>query len=209
MPPTWTTDPERLAEVRAFGQAAVGLQLARMGKPEARRELIEAARTRLSTLQQRYRQSAYASPLPYWTDQLLLEFALTSTFSEATPDYELALGAHIVLHRSMETSPDDVLASQAVQTSDERKRVVQTLRTIDYQRSAWVKAKLAALAKRLSTQDTTTSDKTRQQRFDIIYAASDFAEQQRPSCLADQPDGGKECRPRHEPWHAERTAATG
>ena len=192
LPPRWTTDPERIAEIRAFGQAAVGLALARMHRPEARREFIEAARMRLSTLQQRYRQSKYSSPLPYWTDQLLLEFALAATLSEGTPDYELALGAHVVVTRSMETSPDDVLASQAIQPSDERKRVVQALRTIDHQRSAWEKARLAALARRLSSQDTTTSDKAFKQRFDIIHTASDFADQQRRlrAALADQTGQG-------------------
>lgn len=195
MQPKWTADPERIAEIRAFGQAAVGLALARMNKPEARREFIEAARMRLATLQQRYRQSKYSSLLPYWTDQLLLEFALASTLSEATPDYALVLGAHIVVTRSIETSPDDVLASQAIQTSDERKRVVQALRTIDNQRSAWEKARLAALAQRLSSQDTTSSDTAFKQRFDIVYTASDFADQQRRlrAALADQTgqgDGG-------------------
>jgi CHAT domain-containing protein len=195
MPAKWTTDPERLAEVRAFGQAAVGLALARMHKPDARHEFIEAARMRLSTLQQRYRQSKYSSPLPYWADQLLLEFALASTLSGATPDYELVLGAHIVVTRSIETSPDDVLASQAIQASDERKRLVQALRTIDHQRSAWERARLAALAQRLSSPDTTTSDKAFKQRFDIVYTASDFADQRRRlrAALAEQTgqgDGG-------------------
>ncbi len=193
MPPKWTADPERIAEVRAFGQAAVGLQLARMGKPEARREVIDAARMRLSTLQQRYRQSAYASPLPYWTDQLLLEFALTSTLSNGTPDYELVLGAHIVISRSIETSPDDVLASQAIQASDDRKRVVQALHMIGYQRTAWEKTQLVALAKRLSSPDTPTSDETVKRLVDIVYTASDFAEQQRRlrAALADQAKQGK------------------
>lgn len=192
MPPRWTTDPERIAETHAFGQAAVGLALARTDKPEARREFIEAARMRLGALQHRYRQSKYSSPLPYWTDQLLLEFALASTLSEATPDYELVLGAHIVVTRSIETSPDDVLASQAIQATDERKRVVQTLSTIGHQRSAWEKARLAALAKRLSSQDTTPSDKAFKQRFDIVYTASDFAEHQRRlrAVLADQTGQG-------------------
>lgn len=190
--PKWTTDPERLAEVRAFGQAAAGLALARMHKPGARREFIEAARMRLGTLQQRYRQSKYSSPLPYWTDQLLLEFALASTLSEGTPDYELVLGAHIVVTRSIETSPDDVLASQAIQASDERKRVVQALRTIDHQRSAWEKARLAALAQRLASPDTTPSDKAFKQRFDIVRTASDFTEQQRRlrAALSDQTGQG-------------------
>ena len=190
--PKWTADPERIAEIRAFGQAAVGLALARTDRPEARREFIEAARTRLDTLQQRYRQSKYSSPLPYWTDQLLLEFALAATLSEATPDYELVLGAHVVVSRSIETSPDDVLASQSIQASDERKRVVQALRTIDHQRSAWEKTRLAALAQRLSSRDTTPADKAVKHRFDIVYTASDFAEHQRRlrAALADQAGQG-------------------
>jgi len=57
---------------------------------------------------------------------VLLEFALAATLSDATPDYELVLQAHIVLHRSIETSPDDALTSQAVQPSDERKRIAQS-----------------------------------------------------------------------------------
>lgn len=178
MPPKWTTDPERLAEVRAFGQAAVGLRLTRAGKPEARREFIAAARTRLGSLQQRHRQSAHAAPLPYWTDQLLLELALAATLTEATPDYEFVLGAHILINRSLQTGPDDVLASQAIQATDERKRVVQALHTIGYQRTAWEMTQLAMLAKRMSSRDTAPSDVTFRQRYDVVRTASDFAEHQ-------------------------------
>jgi hypothetical protein len=38
MPPRWTKDPERVREVQMFGQAAVGLQLLKANKTEARRE---------------------------------------------------------------------------------------------------------------------------------------------------------------------------
>src|SRR5260370_32434366 len=87
MSPAWTTDPQKIQEVQPFGQAAVGFQLLRAGKQdEARLEIIEAGKKRLSTLQGRYRKSVYASPLPYWTDQVLLEFALAANLSDATPD---------------------------------------------------------------------------------------------------------------------------
>jgi len=178
MQPKWTADPESLAEVRAFAQAAIGLQQARMGKLEARLEFIEAARTRLGTLQQRHAQSAHAAPLPYWTDQLLLELALAATLTETTPDYDLVLGAHIALNRSLETGPDDVLASQAVEASDERKRAVQALHTIAYQRTAWERMQLAALTRRLSSPDTypAPSDATFRQRYEVVHTASAFAE---------------------------------
>ena len=142
LPPKWTADPERLQEAQAFGQAAVGLGLLQTGKTdEARHALIEAGKQRLGTLQERYRKSVYASPLPYWTDQLLFEFAISATLSSGdAPDYDLLLGAHVVLSRSIETSADDALAIQAIQPSDEKRRIAQSVRTIEYQRAAWEKA---------------------------------------------------------------------
>lgn len=178
MPPHWTSDPEKLQDVQAFGQAAVGLQLARAGKIEdARRELLEAGKKRLGTLQQRYRQSVFASPLPYWTDQILLQYALASTLSSDAPDYEFVLGAHVVLGRSIETSPDDALATQAGQDSDEGKRTAQSMRTIEYQRAAWEKVQLAALAKRLSAVDDPIPSRISEERFDIANTASNFIEE--------------------------------
>jgi CHAT domain-containing protein len=181
LPPQWTTDPERLQEVRAFGQAAVGLRLLRTGKTdEARRELIEAGRQRLGTLQERYRQSVYASPLPYWTDQLLFEFAIAATLSSAgTPDYDLLLGAHVVLNRSVETSADDALASQSIQASDEKRRIAQSVRTIEYQRAGWEKAELAALAGHLSSPNQRNTETIDQDRLRTLRTANDFAVQQR------------------------------
>jgi hypothetical protein len=181
LPPQWTADPERLQEVRAFGQAAVGLRLLRTGKTdEARRELIEAGRQRLGTLQERYRQSVYASPLPYWTDQLLFEFAIAATLSSAgTPDYDLILGAHVVLNRSVETSADDALASQSIQASDEKRRIAQSVRTIEYQRASWEKAELAALAGHLSSPNQRNTETTNQDRLRTLRTANDFAVQQR------------------------------
>ena len=50
MPPRWTKDPEEILDVQAFGQAAVGLQLAKAGRTdEARRALVSAARKRLGS----------------------------------------------------------------------------------------------------------------------------------------------------------------
>jgi hypothetical protein len=181
LPPQWTTDPARLQEVRPFGQAAVGLRLLRTGKTdEARRELIEAGRQRLGTLQERYRQSVYASPLPYWTDQLLFEFAIAATLSSAgTPDYDLILGAQVVLNRSVETSADDALASEAIQASDDKRRIAQSVRTIEYQRASWEKAELAALAGRLASPRQRSPETINQDRLRILRTANDFAVQQR------------------------------
>ncbi|HEX9525549.1 MAG TPA: CHAT domain-containing protein [Reyranella sp.] len=179
MSPGWTTDPERIQEVQAFGQAAVGFQLLRAGKKdEARLEFIEAGKKRLSTLQGRYRKSVYASPLPYWTDQVLLEFALAANLSDATPDYELVLQAHVVLNRSMENSPDDALTSQAIQPTDERKRIAQSLHTIQYQQVDWERAQLVDLAKRLSSPNSRNSDEVAKVRLRIFSVGKDFIQQQ-------------------------------
>ena len=179
-PPRWTTDPERLQEVQAFGQAAIGLELLRTGRTdEARHELIEAGEQRLATLQERYRKSVYASPLPYWTDQLLFEFAIAATLARAgTPDYDLILGAHVVLNRSLATSADDALAAEALQTSDDRKRIAQSVRTIDYQRAGWEKAELTALAQRLASPAGRSAEATTQDRLRILRTANEFAVQQ-------------------------------
>ena len=178
--PRWTTDPERLQEVQAFGQAAAGLRLLRTGRTdEARHELIEAGRKRLGTLQERYRKSVYASPLPYWTDQLLFEFAISATLSLAgTPDYDLILGAHVVLNRSIATSADDALTAEAIQTTDDRKRIAQSVRTIEYQRLGWEKAELTALAGRLASPARRSAEATTQERLRILRTANDFAVQQ-------------------------------
>ena len=175
MPPRWTSNPEKLQDVQAFGQAAVGLRLTRAGKiDDARRQFLEAGKQRLETLQQRYRQSVFASPLPFWTDQILLQLAATSTLSSNAPDYEFVLAAHIVLGRTIETSPDDALATQASQEFDERKRTAQSMRTIEYQRSDWEKAQLAALARRLSATDNGVPDRISRERLDIAATASNF-----------------------------------
>ena len=179
MPPRWRTDPEGIQEAEAFGQAAAGFQLIKAGKKdEARRELVEAARKRLSTLRDQYRKSVYASPLPYWTDLVLAQFAFAATLSDATPDYDLILQAHVLLNRSMETSPDDALTSQAIQPFDERKRIAQSLRTIQYQQVDWERAQLAGLAKRLASADRRDSDMISKDRLRIFEAGKDFIDQQ-------------------------------
>ena len=179
-PPRWTTDPEQLQEMQAFGQAAVALHFLRTGKTEeARLAFVEAGRKRLATLQERYRRSIFASPLPYWTDQLLFEFAISATLPPGgTPDYDFILGAHVVLNRSVGTSADDALARQAVEASDEMKRIVQSLRTMAYQRAAWEKAELAALVSRLSSSGKQNPEAIALDRRRILRVANDFAVQQ-------------------------------
>jgi CHAT domain len=189
--PKWTRDPERIQEVQTFGQAAVGLSLLRAGKQdEARREFVEAGKKRVSALQDRYRKSAYASPLPYWTDLLLLEFALTATLTDATPDYELILQAHVVGNRSIETSPDDALTIQAVQPSDERRRIAQSSRTIQYQQIDWERAQLVELAKRLQSPDARDSEAVNKGRLDILNTGKDFIRHQH-RLRAALADGGR------------------
>lgn len=175
MVPRWTTNPEVIDEIRAFGQAAVGLRLLRTGRrDDALRQFVEAGKSRLAVLMDRYQRSIYSAPLPHWADQLLLEFAVAATVSPGqTPDHDLLLGASIVLNRSFEMSPDDVLTSQAVQDSDDKKRIVQSLRTVEYQRAAWEKAKVSALVGRLSS--TVNKGDVSKQRADVLYNADAFA----------------------------------
>lgn len=174
-PARWTTDPERVREVQVFGQAAAGLRLARTGRwDEASRTFIEAGKARLAVLMDRYQRSAFSAPLPHWADQMLLEFAVAATVSPGqTPDHDLLLKASIVLSRSLETSPDDVLTSQAIQDSDDKKRIVQSLRTIEYQRAAWEAAKVGALIERLSS--TVNYKDIAQDRANVLFNADRFA----------------------------------
>ena len=86
MPPRWTKDREEILSFEAFGQAAVGLQLAKAGRTdEARRTLVSAARKRLDVLREEYRKSAYAAPLPRWLDLVLADFAIEATLAQARP----------------------------------------------------------------------------------------------------------------------------
>ena len=150
MPPRWTKDPEEILDVQAFGQAAVGLQLAKAGKSEeARRDLVSAARKRLGVLREQYRKSIYAAPLPRWADIVLADFAIEATLSQAAPDYDLIIQANVLQNRTIATSADDALTSQAIQSSDDAKRTAQTLQTIQYQQAAWDKAQVLALTKRV------------------------------------------------------------
>jgi CHAT domain-containing protein len=175
-PPRWTTDPEQIEGVEAFGQAVIGLHLLRAGRPEeARRELVQAGRRRLATLQALYRKSTYSSPLADWLDQLLLEIAVGATLATEAPDLELLLGTQIVLNRSIETGPDDALTIQAAQPSDDRKRIARSLQTIEYQRRAWEKARVATLVRRLLVQNRRSSDAVAKDRHQLLSNANDFA----------------------------------
>lgn len=179
MPPRWTQDPERIAEMAAFGQAALGLELLKAGKEdEARQELVGAAKKRLSTLRDLYRKSAYAAPLPRWPDLILTELALTITLLGPAPDYDLVVQGHTLLTRSIATNADDALTTLAVQPSDERKRFAQSLRTIQYQQVDWEKEKMAALIKRLLSPDRIDTETLVRERQGVIYGGNNFVEQQ-------------------------------
>ena len=192
MTPRWTKDPEIIQQVQAFGQAAIGLQFLKAGKEdEGRRELVEAGKKRLSILQKQFRKSIYASPLPYWTDQVLLEIALAAALSGATPDYEFVVQAQATLSRSVETSPDVALATQAIQRSDERRRIAQSLRTIDYQQMDWERSQMADLAKRLVSPERPNSTCLKS-RLQILDNGREFIRQRqrlRTALLGDSSEG--------------------
>jgi CHAT domain-containing protein len=189
-PARWTTNPRWIEEIQAFGRAAVGLQLLKAGRmDEARDELVAALKMRLATLREQYRKSVYASPLPRWADLVLAEFALASTLGDTKPDYDLIVQAQVLLNRSIETSPDDALTSQAVQASDEGRRVAQALRTMQYQWAGWEQAQLAALAKRAATTDTDNPEALARERQQILYTGANFVVQQQLMrvALSDRP----------------------
>ena len=195
--PSWTTDPERVQELQAFGQAAVGLRLTRMGKgKDGLQHFIEAARIRLAALLDRQRAAVDGAPPPFWADQLILQFAVEATLVSESPDYDLMLRANLVLGRTLEARPDDTLVNQALQDSDEGRRNVQTLRTIEYQRATWERAKLRALAERLLGSSKPSLDQERKDRLGILFTANDFLEvEQRIRAALDRKDGRPTIRP--------------
>lgn len=167
--PGWTTEPERIGEIQSLGQIAIGIQLMKAGKPEARDAILEAGRKRLSALQDQYRKSAYASPLLRLTDLILAEFAVLSTLFSPTPDYDFAVQAHALISRSIETSPDDALTSQAIQTSEDGKRAAQSLRTIQRLQAGWETAQVSALSQRVPSPPDEYSTKTAMLRRQLIF----------------------------------------
>ena len=150
-PPRWHVMPEQVDELAAYGQAAVGLQHLRAGrKPEANKALIAAGKKRLASLQEIYRKSKFSAPLPHWSDQVLLEFAIAATLAGPEPaDYDLIVGASVILRRSLQTSVDDALTNQALQSSEERRRIAQTLKGVEFQRADWERDQVVALARRV------------------------------------------------------------
>ena len=178
MPPRWTKDREEILSFEAFGQAAVGLQLAKAGRTdEARRTLVSAARKRLDVLREEYRQSAYAAPLPRWVDIVLADFAIEATLAQATPDYDLIVQANTLLNRTIATSADDALTSQAVQPSDDGKRTAQNLQTIQYQQADWEKAQILALTKRVLSSDEGDKEVLARERQRTLFAGNEFTQQ--------------------------------
>lgn len=178
--PRWTSDPERIEEAESFGQAVVGLQLLAGGQKDAGNQaILEAGRRHLALLQKRYRQSIHASPLLFWTNQIVLETAIRVAIEQPRPDDEFILGAHVIMSRSFDTTVDDVLANQARQATDEGKRTVQSLHTLENQRAAWEKERLAALAGRLSARTMPPPEKLRRDKFEILLAAGNYSDQHR------------------------------
>ena len=178
MPPRWTTDREEILSFEAFGQAAIGLQLAKAGRrDEARLALVGAARKRLDVLREQYRKSAYAAPLPRWADLVLADFAIEATLAQAAPDYDLIVQANVLLNRTIATSADDALTSQAVQPSDDGKRTAQSLQTIQVQQAAWEKAQLLALTKRVLSADEGDRDVAARERQRTLFAGHEFTQQ--------------------------------
>ena len=178
MPPRWTKDREEILSFEAFGQAAVGLQLVKAGRTdEGRRTLVAAARKRLDVLREEYRQSAYAAPLPRWVDIVLADLAVEATLSQASPDYDLIVQANALLSRTIATSADDALTSQAVQPSDERRRTAQSLQTIRYQQAAWEKAQILALTKRVLASDEGDKDVLARERQRTLFVGNEFTQQ--------------------------------
>lgn len=178
MAPRWTKDREEILDVQAFGQAAVGLQLAKAGRmDEARRDLVSAARKRLDVLREQYRKSTYAAPLPRWADIILGDFAIDATLAQAAPDYDLIVQASALLSRSIATSADDALTSQAIQPSEDAKRMAQSLQNIQYQRAAWEKAQLVALTRRVLSSDEGDREALARERQRTLYAGSEFTQQ--------------------------------
>lgn len=178
LPPRWSKNPEEIRNVEAFGQAALGLQLARAGRPdEARRALVAAARKRLAVLSEQYRQSTYSTPLPRWVDVILAVFAIEATLAQPEPDYDLIVQANVLLNRSIATSADDALTSQAIQPSDDGKRTAQSLQTIRVQQAGWEKAQVLALTTRVLAADEGDREALARQRQRTLYAGNEFTRQ--------------------------------
>ena len=185
LPPRWTQRADESRTAEAFGRAALGLQLAKQGRTDdARRELEDAARIRLGVLEDQHRKSVYASPLPRWPDLVLAELAVAATLSSDSPDYDLVVRAYNLLNRSLQTSPDDALASQAVQSSDDGRRIAQALRTTQYQQIAWDKSELIALGQRLSAGDARSADTIARDRQRILSTGYNLLANQQQLRLA-------------------------
>ena len=178
MPPRWAKDPDEIRNVEVFGQAAIGIQLLEAGRTEeARHAFVSAATKRLDHLREQYRRSAYAAPLPRWTDLVLADFAIEATLSQAQPDYDLIVQANALLSRTIATTADDALTSQAVQPTDDGKRTAQSLQAIQYQQAAWENAQVLALTKRVLSADEGDREALARERQRIFYAGNEFTQQ--------------------------------
>src|SRR5205823_2126696 len=114
------------------------------------------------------------SPMPWWTDRLLLEWALAATFKTDAPDAAFIVRAAAVLNRSIETRPDDALALAAVQPSDERRRWAQSFTAMRYQQLDWERKETAALARRLSAAGAFDADAAVKRRVQLFSVGDAF-----------------------------------
>jgi CHAT domain-containing protein len=89
------------------------------------------------------------------------------------------LGAYAILNRSIQTSADDALTIQAVQDSDEKRRIAQTLHTMEQQRTTWETGQLTNLEKRLWPSGSVNDNSVKQERIDVLSNASEFVTRQR------------------------------
>ena len=109
MPPRWTKDPEEILDVQAFGQAAIGLQLAKAGRTDdARHELSVPPRKRLGILPGAVSEvHLRGAPAPLRADIILADFAIEATLAQPAPNYDLIVQASVLLNRTIATSADD------------------------------------------------------------------------------------------------------
>jgi hypothetical protein len=116
-------------------------------------------------------------PCPAGADIVLADFAIEATLAQAAPDYDLIIQANVLLSRTIATSADDALTSQAIQPSDDGKRTAQSLQTIQYQQAAWEKAQVLALTRRVLSSDEGDREALVRERQRILYAGNEFTRQ--------------------------------
>ncbi len=176
-PATWSNIQFRLHEAADFSLAALGMRTIRMkDSVAAADELLTAGLKRVQHLQEAYRLSQFAAPFPTWTDRILLNLALgaTALTPGKQPNYDFVLAVQALLGRTALSAADDVLTMQAVQDSDEKRRVVQTYNSVEHQRTAWEGKNLALLGRRLWAGEKRTDADLRKESISILATAAEY-----------------------------------